>query len=89
MNNRKLTPIRQRINISLPQETVDLIGRVVAKGNRSNLLDIAVKDYIQRAGHTNLRKRLEEGAINRAERDLHIAEEWFPIDEEAWALSQK
>lgn len=30
-----------------------------------------------------LRKHMKERAIQRAELDLQIAEEWFPVDEEA------
>jgi hypothetical protein len=33
-------------------------------------------------GLANLRKQLREGAQVRAERDLHLAEEWFALDED-------
>ena len=35
----------------------------------------AVRHYIEETARANLRKRLKEGAIQRAERDLHLAEE--------------
>ena len=31
-----------------------------------------------------LRRLLEEGAERRGARDLAIAEEWFPVDRDAW-----
>jgi CopG family transcriptional regulator/antitoxin EndoAI len=74
----------QRINITLPEETVGLIDRVTKKGNRSQFIDQAIKHYVDAVGKANLKKQLKEGAIKRAERDLRLAEEWFPIEEELW-----
>jgi len=57
---------------------------VTEQGDRSRLIDEAVRHYIQETGLANLRKRLKEGAIRRAERDLSLAEEWFNVDDEVW-----
>ena len=38
---------------------------------------------------TNLKQKLKEGAIRNAERDLQMAEEWFPLDEETWQKHQE
>jgi transposase len=73
--------MRKRINISLPEETIALIDRMIEHGDRSRLIDEAVRRYIQETGKANLRKRLKEGAIRRAERDLHLAEEWLSVFE--------
>ena len=72
--------MHQRINVTLPKETVKLMDRVSKKGDRSRLINEAVKHFIESVGLNNLRKRLKEGAASRAERDLEIAEEWFPTD---------
>ena len=32
----------------------------------------------------NLRERLKQGALSHAKLDLEIAEEWFPVEQEAW-----
>ena len=72
----------KRLNITLPERTVALMDRVAGKGQRSRLIATAVHRYVEEQGRANLRKRLAEGAEARAERDLQIAEEWFPIDEE-------
>jgi CopG family transcriptional regulator/antitoxin EndoAI len=66
--------MRKRINISLPEETIELLDRVTEHGDRSRLIDEAVRRYIQESGRANLRKRLKEGAIRRAARDLHVTE---------------
>jgi CopG family transcriptional regulator/antitoxin EndoAI len=71
-----------RINVTLPEETVRLIDRVAEKGNRSRLINEAVKHYIREMGRANLRERLKEGARQRAERDRRLAEEWFLLNEE-------
>lgn len=76
--------MHRRINITLPEETVRLIDRVSAKGDRSQLIDKAVRRYVAQARRANLRKRLREGALRRAERDLQIAEDSFFLEEEAW-----
>ena len=72
----------KRLNITLPERTVALMDRVVGKGQRSRLIDQAVRRYVEEEGRANLRKQLREGAHVRADRDLQLAEEWFPVDEE-------
>jgi len=76
--------MHRRINVSLPQETVDLLDRVAPRGDRSHLIAEAVKFYVEHTGRANLRKRLQEGATGRAERDRIIATEWFSLDDERW-----
>jgi CopG family transcriptional regulator / antitoxin EndoAI len=76
--------MHRRINITLPEETVQLIDRISDKGDRSRLINQAVKRYVASAGRRELRKRLKEGAQRRAERDLRIAEELFFLEGEAW-----
>ncbi len=76
--------MHRRINITLPEETVRLIERVAAKGDRSRFIADAVTYYVGAAGRGQLRRRLREGALRRAERDLTLTREWFALDEEAW-----
>ena len=76
--------MRKRLNITLPEETVRLMNRVAEKGERSRLIAEAVRHYIESVGRVNLRKRLKAGAVQRATRDLQMAEEWFHLEEEAW-----
>ena len=74
--------MRKRINVTLPEETLGLIDRVVQPGQRSRLINEAVQYYVEAKGWANLREQLREGAVRRAERDLEIAQEWF--GDEAW-----
>jgi CopG family transcriptional regulator/antitoxin EndoAI len=78
------TAVNQRINVSLPEETLRLLDRVTDKGDRSRFIDQAVRYYIDEKGRRELKKRLKEGAIRRAARDLQLTEEWFPLEEEVW-----
>ena len=73
--------MKKRLNITLPERTVRLMDRVAGKGRRSRLIDQAVHRYVEEESRTNLRKRLQEGARARAERDLELAAEWFAVDE--------
>jgi CopG family transcriptional regulator / antitoxin EndoAI len=79
---RDITTMHKRINISLPEETLELIDRVTEHGDRSRFIDEAVRHYIQETGRANPWKQLKEGAIRRGDRDLLLAEEWFSVDED-------
>ena len=79
----------QRINVTLPEETLGLIDRLIEKGERSRFIDCAVRHYVEAVGQANLKQQLKEGAFKRAERDLRLAEEWFPLEEEAWQKEQR
>ena len=78
----------KRINVILPDKTVAVLDRVTTKGNRSRFIDRAVKQLVANEGKANLRARLKEEAITNADRDLAIAVEWFPLEEEAAQLSE-
>ena len=76
--------MHQRINITLPEDTLRLLDRTVTAVSRSRFIDQAIKHYVQTQSKKRLRTLLKEGAIARAERDLAVAEEWFPVDGETW-----
>jgi CopG family transcriptional regulator/antitoxin EndoAI len=76
--------MHRRINITLPEATIRVVDRVARKGDRSRLIDRAVRDYVARQGRAQLRKQLKEGAVAQADLDLALAQEWFPLEEEAW-----
>lgn len=85
MNTQKTaTTHYKRVNLTLPADTLRLIFSVVEKGDRSSFVNQAVRSYIKEASRTNLRKKLRQGAIARASRDLSLAEEWFLVDEKIW-----
>jgi CopG family transcriptional regulator/antitoxin EndoAI len=74
----------KRINVVLPVETIRVLDRLAPKGNRSRFISAAVMHYVESNAKRNLARRLKEGALANAQRDLEIAQEWFPLDEEAW-----
>ncbi len=76
--------MHRKITVSLPEETLQRLDRVAGKGQRSHLIDRAIRYYLETLGKANLRQRLKEGAIRRSKRDLQLAEEWFFLEEEAW-----
>jgi CopG family transcriptional regulator / antitoxin EndoAI len=78
--------VNKRLNITLPEETVRLMDRVAGKGRRSNLIDRAVRRYVKEETRANLRKQLAASYKTNAEDDLRLAEDWFPLEDEAAAV---
>lgn len=78
-----------RINVTLPKETVYLLNKVSEKGGRSQLINNAVRFYVNKIGKINIKRNLQEGAIKRKERDLALAEDWFHVESEAWQNNRK
>ena len=77
-----------RINIILPETTVNMLDRVAARGGRSRFIDRAVLHYVEAQGKQHLRKQLEAGYRANSQEDLEIAAEWFPLEEEAWVATE-
>ncbi len=48
--NTTQTKIRKRINFSLPEDTLNLLDRIAEKGERSRLIDEAVRFYVEQRG---------------------------------------
>ena len=80
--------MNQRINVILPTATVAVLDKVATKGNRSALIDRAIRHYIKTQSRQSLRERLKQEALTNADRDLQMATEWFPLEEEAWQLAR-
>jgi len=76
----------KRINIVLPDKTLAVLDRVATKGNRSQFISRAVLHFIESQGKKALRERLKLEAIANAGRDIAMAAEWFPLEEEAAAI---
>jgi CopG family transcriptional regulator/antitoxin EndoAI len=81
--------MNKRINITLPEQTVRLLDKIIDKGDRSKFIYRAISRYIKEQTKANIRKQLIEGYEANAEFDLKLAEEWFPIDQQAWDLMDK
>ena len=76
--------MNKRINIMLPESTLAVLDRVADKGNRGRFISMAVLHYVRVQSKENLRERLKQESMANARRDLELAEQWFPLEEEAW-----
>lgn len=74
----------RRLNITLPQETVEILTAEVDKGSRSNFINVAIRKHVIETRKMKLRDGLKAGAIANAERDLEIAREWFETEDNLW-----
>lgn len=78
----------KRINIVLPEDTLAVLNRIAPRGNRSQFITKAVLHYVKSHGEKNLKEQLKAGYEANAEENLKMAAEWFPLEEEAWELSE-
>ena len=73
----------KRINVILPDSTLALLDRVAGKGKRSRTISTAVVQFLEAQSNLSLRERLKREALANAERDVRMAAEWSPLEEEA------
>ena len=74
----------RKLNITIPEATMQLIEEKMPQENLEQLINKALNFYIKQNLSENLKEELRIGAIKRAERDLQLAEEWYELEEEAW-----
>jgi metal-responsive CopG/Arc/MetJ family transcriptional regulator len=79
----------KRINVILPDETLHLLNRVTTAGARSLFISRAILHYFETQGRKSLREKLKAGYKANLERDLAIAADWFPLEEEASAKPER
>ena len=82
METKNNSSAYQRVDVTLPRETVRLLEKIAKRGDRSRLVDQAIRYFAKEMSRANLRKQLKEGAITNASRDLNLSEEWFLIDDD-------
>jgi CopG family transcriptional regulator / antitoxin EndoAI len=73
----------RRLNVSLPEKTLRLLNSATKVGNRSRLVDLAIRHYLKTVGAARFRILLEEGYRRHAKRDRSVAAEWSSLDAEA------
>ena len=71
----------QRINITLPSETLRQLDATAKTGDRSRLIDEAVNFYLSQQKRKQLEEAIKEGAIKWRKRDREIAEEMSNADD--------
>ena len=74
----------KRINIVLPENTIQTIDRMTKPGERSRFINQAVRHYVANRSAEALRARLEHTAVRDRDLDREIASEWFAVDQETW-----
>ena len=76
--------VNRRINIVLPEVTIQSIDRMVKHGGRSTFIDQAVRNFVGNRDVGDLRARIEETAIRDRDLDSEIAADWSEVDNESW-----
>lgn len=76
-----ITSTIKRVNISLPETTLEKIDALTEPGDRSRFIDQAVHFYVEAVGRKQLRQSLKEGAVRNNNRDTDIVAQWFHVDE--------
>ena len=76
--------MKKRINIVLPQATLQSIDRIAKPGGRSRFINQAVEHFVTHQSAEALRNRLEFAAIRDRDLDREVASDWLVVDTEAW-----
>lgn len=74
----------KRLNIVLPEATVQTIDRIARPGQRSRFIDQAVRHFVEHRSTEALRARLEHAAVRDQDLDREVAAEWLAVDQELW-----
>jgi CopG family transcriptional regulator / antitoxin EndoAI len=74
----------KRINIVLPETTIQTIDRMIRRGQRSRFINQAVQHYVANRSIEALRAHLERAAVRDRDLDREIAADWFAVDHETW-----
>ena len=74
----------KRINIVLPEATIQTIDRMAKPGQRSRFIDRAVQPFVSHRSTEAIRTQLERAAVRDQDLDREIAADRFAVDNEAW-----
>jgi CopG family transcriptional regulator / antitoxin EndoAI len=67
----------QVVNVELPGNVVKMLDDISPGFDRATVLTAAIEHYTQFLKKENLSEQIKAGAINRAERDRQLSEEWL------------
>ena len=70
----------ERINITLPKDTLKLLDSVALKGNRSRLVHTAIRYYIRQKNKKTVKAHLQDAGEQHYLRDLEMDCDWFLVD---------
>jgi CopG family transcriptional regulator/antitoxin EndoAI len=74
----------KRINIVLPELTIQTIDRMTKPGQRSRFIDQAVQHFVANRSAEALRVQLERATVRDQDLDRKLAGDWFAVDQESW-----
>ncbi len=74
----------KRINIVLPETTIQAIDRLANPGQRSLFINQAVQHFISHRSTEALRTQLEHAAVRDRDLDREIAADWSAVNKEGW-----
>src|ERR1039458_4990390 len=79
----------RRINIVLPEATIQTIDRIARPGQRSRFITAAGQHLVAHSSAEALRTRLERTAVRDQDLDREVAADWFAVDQESWRTLDK
>ena|ERR1051326_1186377 len=74
----------KRLNIVLPEATIQSIDRLAKPGQRSRFINQAVVHFVANRSVEALRHQLERAAVRDQDLDREVAADWFAVDQQAW-----
>ena len=74
----------RRVNIVLPETTLQTIARLAGPGQRSRFINQAVEHFVAWRSSEALRSRLELAAVRDRDLDREVSAEWLDADQQAW-----
>ena len=76
---------KKRIVVYFPQQLLEQVDGVAQRGqtNRSEVIREAMRHYLSEQRRQAIRLTMQQGYIEMAGINLHIASEAFPLEEEA------
>jgi CopG family transcriptional regulator / antitoxin EndoAI len=74
----------KRINIVLPEATIQTIDRLAKPGQRSRFINQAVQHFVANRSVEALRRQLEHAAVRDQDLDREVAADWFAVDRQTW-----
>ena len=74
------TKTKRRVNVILPVATINQLDEASEQGERSQLIDRAVRWYLREAARSKLHRDLKAGAEASGRRDLKMSRDWFAVE---------
>jgi len=73
-----------RLNVTIPEELVSQLDKLVGSRNKSRFITEALRERIETIQEQKLIKILEEGYKTRKQEGLSITRDFEPADLEGW-----